>query len=248
MKSTRRRFTREFRLEGGAAAGEWAAAGGCGSGAGGGCPSHSALAGPGEGGCGDGVSGQWPPGPEGGEAAAAPAGGDPPPGGARFPKKSDGVLREDVAVRHQAVGAAPRGLSVARRCELLEVSRNGYYAAQRRPASARALVNQQLVVEIRRIHREVDRTYGSLVWTSLVLIMRCSDPCGLTLSQARVRRRLSKRTCCSSPAPRPRGSPVERRSGRSRHDRRSGRRPPEPFRSGPRTHAASGPGPRSGPA
>ena len=57
--------------------------------------------------------------------------------------------------------AAPRGLSVARRCELLAVSRSGYYAAQRRPASARALANQQLVVEIRRIHREVDRTYGS---------------------------------------------------------------------------------------
>ena len=50
---------------------------------------------------------------------------------------------------------------MARRCELLDVSRSGYYAAQRRPASARGLVNQQLVVEMRRIHREVDRTYGS---------------------------------------------------------------------------------------
>jgi putative transposase len=59
------------------------------------------------------------------------------------------------------VRAALRSLSVARRCELLEVSRSGYYAAQRRPASARALVNQQLAVEMRRIHREVDRTYGS---------------------------------------------------------------------------------------
>ena len=57
--------------------------------------------------------------------------------------------------------AAPRGLSVGRRCALLGVSRSGYYAAQRRPASARGLANQQLVVEIRRIHREVDRTYGS---------------------------------------------------------------------------------------
>jgi len=59
------------------------------------------------------------------------------------------------------VRAAPRGLSVGRRCALLGVSRSGYYAAQRRPASARGLANQQLVVEIRRIHREVDRTYGS---------------------------------------------------------------------------------------
>ena len=57
--------------------------------------------------------------------------------------------------------ASPCGLSVARRCELLGVSRSGYYAAPRRPASARVLVNQQLTVEIRRIHREVDRSYGS---------------------------------------------------------------------------------------
>ena len=64
-------------------------------------------------------------------------------------------------MRYEAVRAAPRGLSVARRCELLDVSRSGFYAARRRPASARALVNQQLVVEIRRIHREVDRSYGS---------------------------------------------------------------------------------------
>ncbi|HYT94710.1 MAG TPA: IS3 family transposase, partial [Gemmataceae bacterium] len=64
-------------------------------------------------------------------------------------------------MRYQAVRATPRGLSVARRCELLDVSRSGYYAAQHRPASARAMVNQQLVVEIRRIHREVDRSYES---------------------------------------------------------------------------------------
>jgi putative transposase len=64
-------------------------------------------------------------------------------------------------VRYQAVRAAPQGLSIDRRCALLGVSRSGYYAAQHRPASARGLVNQQLVVEIRRIHREVDRSYGS---------------------------------------------------------------------------------------
>jgi putative transposase len=64
-------------------------------------------------------------------------------------------------VKYQAVRAAPRGLSIERRCALLGVSRSGYYAAQHRPASARGLVNQQLVVEMRRIHREVDRSYGS---------------------------------------------------------------------------------------
>jgi putative transposase len=59
------------------------------------------------------------------------------------------------------VGAAPRELSVGRCCALLGVSRSGYYAAQHRSASARGLVNQQLVVEMRRIHREVDHSYGS---------------------------------------------------------------------------------------
>ena len=64
-------------------------------------------------------------------------------------------------MKYHAVRAAPRALSVGRRCALLGVSRSGYYAAQRRPASVRGLVNQQLVCEMRRIHREVDRSYGS---------------------------------------------------------------------------------------
>jgi putative transposase len=52
-------------------------------------------------------------------------------------------------------------LSIARRCVLLEVSRSGYYASQRRGLSPRAYANQQLVVAMRRIHAEVDRSYGS---------------------------------------------------------------------------------------
>src|SRR3990172_4060685 len=146
---------------GSAAAGERSASGGCRAGAGGGRPGDSALAGPGEDRPRDGVSGQWASGAGGGGAPAAPQGGRPAPGGAGFPKKSGGVLREGIAVRYQAVRAAPRGGSIGRRCALLGVSRSGYYATQCRPASARARVNQQLVVEMRRIHREVDRSYGS---------------------------------------------------------------------------------------
>lgn len=52
-------------------------------------------------------------------------------------------------------------LSLARRCELLDVSRSGFYAWRQRRPSARAYVNQQLVCEMRRIHQEVDRSYGS---------------------------------------------------------------------------------------
>jgi len=50
---------------------------------------------------------------------------------------------------------------LARRCELLEVSRSGYYAWCRRRPSRRAVMNQELVAQLRQIHAEVDRSYGS---------------------------------------------------------------------------------------
>lgn len=52
-------------------------------------------------------------------------------------------------------------MSVGRRCELLAVSPSGYYAWRRRRPSHRALVNQELVAQMRQIHAEVDRSYGS---------------------------------------------------------------------------------------
>ena len=52
-------------------------------------------------------------------------------------------------------------LPVSRRCALLGVSRSGYYAWRSRRPSLRAQVNQQLVLEMRRIHAEMDRSYGS---------------------------------------------------------------------------------------
>lgn len=59
------------------------------------------------------------------------------------------------------MSAVPSPLSLARRCALLEVSRSGYYARRRRVPSARAVVNLQLVTEMRQIHAEMDRSYGS---------------------------------------------------------------------------------------
>ena len=46
-------------------------------------------------------------------------------------------------------------------CRVLEVKRSGYYAWRRRPPSARALANQRLVTQMRVIHGEVQKTYGS---------------------------------------------------------------------------------------
>jgi transposase InsO family protein len=64
-------------------------------------------------------------------------------------------------VRFAALAALPSLLPLGRRCALLGVSRSGFYAWRRRPPSARAQANQHLVAEIRRIHAEVDRSYGS---------------------------------------------------------------------------------------
>jgi len=59
------------------------------------------------------------------------------------------------------VRTTPSTLSLGRRCALLGVSRSGYYASCRRPESSRAQANRELVAEMGRIHREVDRSYGS---------------------------------------------------------------------------------------
>ncbi len=45
-------------------------------------------------------------------------------------------------------------------CRLLQVSRSGFYAWQRRPPSAREMANRRLSKEIRTIHHEVNGIYG----------------------------------------------------------------------------------------
>lgn len=55
----------------------------------------------------------------------------------------------------------PSPLPLGRRCALLGVSRSGFYAWCRRPESRRTQANRQLGAEMRRIHREADRSYGS---------------------------------------------------------------------------------------
>lgn len=54
------------------------------------------------------------------------------------------------------------------RCRALGVSRSGYYAWRCRPESDRARENRCLLVEIRAIHEQSRKTYGSLrVWAEL---------------------------------------------------------------------------------
>ena len=46
-------------------------------------------------------------------------------------------------------------------CEVLQVSRSGYYAWVDRPASDRARAREELVEQVRQVHRESFGTYGS---------------------------------------------------------------------------------------
>lgn len=46
-------------------------------------------------------------------------------------------------------------------CEVLEVSRSGYYAWRKRPSSARKMANQELLQAIRKVHQESNEIYGS---------------------------------------------------------------------------------------
>jgi transposase InsO family protein len=59
-------------------------------------------------------------------------------------------------------GAIPvQGWPVAVLCDVLEVSRSGYYAWRKRPASARAGRRAELVEQIRAAHADSRGTYGS---------------------------------------------------------------------------------------
>jgi transposase InsO family protein len=46
-------------------------------------------------------------------------------------------------------------------CQVLEVSRSGYYAWLKRPQSARRVRREQLAVKIAQVHRQSRRNYGS---------------------------------------------------------------------------------------
>ena len=64
-------------------------------------------------------------------------------------------------MRCQFVEAQRTRHGVGRLCAGLRISRSAYYAWRVRPPSRRAMENARLLREMRRIHREADRTYGS---------------------------------------------------------------------------------------
>ena len=64
-------------------------------------------------------------------------------------------------MRFQFIEDYRGGLPVNRMCEVLKVSRSGYYAWRTRPPGEREMANRELLEQIEIIHRDNDETYGS---------------------------------------------------------------------------------------
>ena len=64
-------------------------------------------------------------------------------------------------MKYAAIEAHRARFSVRLMCRVLGVSRSGFYAVGRRPASARAKRDEELRVQIRLAHQASRRTYGS---------------------------------------------------------------------------------------
>ena len=77
------------------------------------------------------------------------------------PKKSDGVLCEGVAVKYAWIRAHRDSFPIDLMCEVLKVSRSGYYASIDRPKSQRAERTAKIEASVRQVFGETDSIYGS---------------------------------------------------------------------------------------
>jgi transposase InsO family protein len=64
-------------------------------------------------------------------------------------------------VKFRFIEAQKVAFPVTKLCEMLSVSPAGFYASRRRPPSARATDDAQLVAEIKQVHEQSGRRYGS---------------------------------------------------------------------------------------
>ena len=71
-------------------------------------------------------------------------------------------------------------------CRVLEVSKSGYYAWKKRPKSGRAIDNEELLIEIRRVFLENGENYGS------PRIRKALDKVNIACSENRVARIMRK--------------------------------------------------------
>ena len=88
-------------------------------------------------------------------------------------------------MKYQFVAAHQAEHRLTRMCQTLGVSRSGYYAWRRRPASARAAANMRLLERMQQLHRQTKERYVAVkLWRAL---MSVGVACGRH-SVARLRR------------------------------------------------------------
>jgi putative transposase len=72
-------------------------------------------------------------------------------------------------MKYQFVAAYPAEHRLTRLCQTLGVSRSGYYAWRRRPASPRTRANARLVRQMQQLHRQTKERYGAVkLWRALL--------------------------------------------------------------------------------
>lgn len=72
-------------------------------------------------------------------------------------------------MKYQFIQAHQHQHRIGRLCQVLAVSRSGYYAWRHRPASPRAQANARLVARITQLHRQMKERYGAIkLWRTLV--------------------------------------------------------------------------------
>lgn len=71
-------------------------------------------------------------------------------------------------MKYEFIRTHGKRFPVARLCRVLAVSRSGFHAWRTRPASAHALADQRLLIDIRRVHLEHRSAYGGVkTWRTL---------------------------------------------------------------------------------
>lgn len=79
-------------------------------------------------------------------------------------------------MKYQFIQAHQGQHRIGRLCQVLAVSRSGYYAWRHRPASPRAQANARLVERMTQLHRQLKERYGAIkLWRTLVAE---GVPCG----------------------------------------------------------------------
>ena len=74
-------------------------------------------------------------------------------------------------MKYQFVAAHQAEHRLTRMCQTLGVSRSGYYAWRRRPASARAAANMRLLERMQQLHRQTKERYGAVkLWRALLAV------------------------------------------------------------------------------